>query len=72
MRLGKKADLVLCLYDVIGSFVNEKDYVILMLIFESDVHKNGCLGLSVMTLELTQHIAQNIVPVVMEVIQGDW
>lgn len=62
VRLGKKADLVLCLYDVIGSFVNEKDNLKILSNIRKHLHKDGCLVLSVMNLELTQHIAQNIVP----------
>lgn len=61
-HLEGKADLVLCLYDVIGSFVNEKDNRKILKNIRKHLRTNGRLVLSVMNLELTQHIAQNVVP----------
>lgn len=62
VQLDKKADLALCLYDVIGSFVKEKDNLKILKNIRKHLRSDGYLVLSVMNLELTRHIAQNIVP----------
>lgn len=61
VNLHKKADLVLCLYDVIGSFINYKDNYKIIKNINRHLNLNGFLVLSVMNLELTQFIAKNVV-----------
>lgn len=59
--LRKKADLALCLYDVVGSFVNKSDNLKILKTIRNHLKAKGYLVISVMNLELTKSIAQNIV-----------
>ncbi len=61
VKLGKKADLALCLYDVVGSFVNERDNLKILQNIRKHLKTKAYLVISVMNLELTEHIAQNVV-----------
>lgn len=70
VKVNKKSDLALCLYDVIGSFVKEKDNIKILKNIRNHLHSSGYLVLSVMNLELTKHIAQNTVPEVRDNLQA--
>lgn len=59
VSLNEKADLALCLYDVIGSFVGKRDNLKILKNIRKHLNPSGYLFLSVMNLELTNHIAQN-------------
>lgn len=52
-----KFDNVICLYDVIGSFPNEKDNVNIIQTAYNNLKENGVFVLSVMNMELTENIA---------------
>lgn len=55
----EKADVIICLYDVIGSFVNESDNNLIMENICNNIKKGGIIIASVMNFELTNHIAIN-------------
>ena len=54
LRLGNKYDLVLCLYDVIGSFRDETDNKKILRVIKRHLKKNGMAVVSVMNMELTE------------------
>lgn len=64
--LKKTADLALCLYDVVGSFVREEDNRAIVKNIHRHLKRGAILVLSVMNRELTEHIAIHKVPVVAE------
>ena len=51
-----KYDSVICLFDVIGSFPEEKDNISILKTAEKQLKKGGLLVVSVMNMELTEHI----------------
>lgn len=55
----KKADVVLCLYDVIGSFSEEKQNTKILHTLYRLLRKDGTAVVSVMNMELTENIARN-------------
>lgn len=55
----KQADIILCLYDVIGSFPDENDNLELINSLYNNLKPRGIAILSVMNMELTQSIAIN-------------
>lgn len=62
VSLGIQADLALCLYDVIGSFIHVEDNQAILKNIWRHLRNGGCLAMSVMNLELTRAIAINQVP----------
>lgn len=54
-----KADTVLCLYDVIGSFPNDKDNIKIIKSARKNLRKNGFFICSVMNMELTENICKH-------------
>lgn len=62
-QTGTKYKLILCLYDVIGSFRDEKDNRKIIKRIKSLLAKSGTAVISVMNMELTEKIAKNIVSV---------
>lgn len=64
--LKKTADLALCLYDVVGSFVREEDNRAIVKNIHRHLKRGAILVLSVMNRELTEHIAIHKVPVAAE------
>lgn len=58
LQLGSKYDLVLCLYDVIGSFREEKDNKNILKVIKRHLHPGGKAVVSVMNMELTEHKAK--------------
>ena len=59
LKRNLKADCILCLYDVIGSFPNEKDNNKIIKNAYKLLNQGGVFILSVMNMELTTHIAKN-------------
>lgn len=57
LKLGKKFDVVLCLYDVIGSFRSPEDNMRILKTIKRHLRKGGHAIISVMNMELTEHIA---------------
>lgn len=55
---SKKADLILCLYDVIGSFPVEKENLRIVKSIKRNLRKGGIAIISVMNMELTRNIAK--------------
>lgn len=55
---GEKFDLILCLYDVIGSFPNEKDNMKILENIYQNLKSNGHAVISVMNMELTNHLVK--------------
>lgn len=66
IELSEKADLALCLYDVVGSFVKEEDNRAIVRNIYRHLNRGAVLVLSVMNLELTEAIAIHKVPIVSE------
>lgn len=58
ISLGLEADLVICLYDVIGSFANEADNVMILSNLYKHLKVGGTAFISVMNYELTENIAK--------------
>lgn len=54
----KKADFALCLYDVIGSFPNEKDNEKILISLKRNLKRKSYAVVSVMNMELTKNIAK--------------
>lgn len=54
LRLGYKYDLILCLYDVIGSFREENDNKKILRVIKHHLKHNGTAVVSVMNMELTE------------------
>lgn len=59
IRLGKKSKLILCLYDVIGSFRDGADNLRIISKIKQHLAKNGHAIVSVMNMDLTESIALN-------------
>ncbi|MDO5416885.1 MAG: GNAT family N-acetyltransferase [Lachnospiraceae bacterium] len=59
IELKETADLALCLYDVVGSFVKEKDNLDIIRNIYRHLNESGLLVMSVMNLELTSALAKN-------------
>ena len=57
LKLGRKFDVVLCLFDVIGSFRSEDDNMRILKTIRHHLKKGGKAIVSVMNMELTEHIA---------------
>lgn len=53
----EKFDLILCLYDVIGSFRDEKENIKIINNIYANLKKGGKAVISVMNMELTKHLA---------------
>ena len=58
LKLEKKADVILCLYDVIGSFPQESENLRIIKSAKNNLKKNGLFICSVMNMELTQNICK--------------
>ena len=58
LKLEKKADAILCLYDVIGSFPEEKENNKIIKAAKMNLKKNGIFICSVMNMELTQSLCK--------------
>ncbi len=58
LKLSKKADVILCLYDVIGSFPQEKENIKIIKAAKQNLKKNGIFICSVMNMELTQNLCK--------------
>ena len=52
-------DLILCLYDVIGSYRTKEDNLNIIRSIEKKLRPGGCCIVSVMNMELTSYIAKN-------------
>lgn len=59
LRLGNKYDLILCLYDVIGSFREDTDKKKILRVIKHHLKNNGIAVVSVMNMELTEANAIN-------------
>lgn len=57
--LEEKAELALCLYDVIGSFVDVDNNLAILKNIHQHLHSSGYLVVSVMNLEMTAAIAKH-------------
>lgn len=57
INLGRQFDAVICLYDVIGTYVNDSDNNQIMSNISRHLKKGGFALISVMNLELTKKIA---------------
>lgn len=57
LNLGRKFDIVLCLYDVIGSFRQADDNFRILKTIKRHLRKGGMAVVSVMNMEMTEHIA---------------
>jgi 2-polyprenyl-3-methyl-5-hydroxy-6-metoxy-1,4-benzoquinol methylase len=57
--LGKTFDAAICLYDVVGSYVDENSNFQLLINISKHVKEGGFLLLSVMNMELTRKLARN-------------
>lgn len=55
----QQADAIICLYDVIGSYVNGKDNELILENICKNVKQGGTVILSVMNYELTSYLAKN-------------
>lgn len=62
VNLKEEVDLALCLYDVVGSFVNPEDNFAIIQNIYRHLKSGGHLVMSVMNLELTSFLATNKVP----------
>lgn len=58
LDLNIQADMVLCLYDVVGSFSDVKDNILILKNIFRHLKKGGVAFISVMNFELTNHIAK--------------
>lgn len=58
-ELGRTFDTVLCLYDVIGSYVDDGENLAIIRNIVRHTNQGGFVLLSVMNLELTERIAKN-------------
>ncbi|MCL2142790.1 MAG: GNAT family N-acetyltransferase [Methanomassiliicoccaceae archaeon] len=65
IRRHSKYDLALCLYDVVGSFPDEKDNMRIVSNLYDHLVPGGYMFMSVMNMELTEHLAHpnNIGPI---------
>ena len=60
INLKQKADVILCLYDVIGSFENKRENLLIANQLKKNCKKGGIVISSVMNFELTKHNAKHI------------
>lgn len=60
VNLELKQDVVLCLYDVIGSFVNDDDSRNILCNISRNLKSSGIAVISVMNYELTRHMAKHV------------
>lgn len=58
-RFGSKYDNVVCLFDVVGSFPDEKDNEKILKTAHDNLKEDGILVLSVMNMELTEAVVPN-------------
>ncbi len=58
LKCKSKADVILCLYDVIGSFPKEKDNINIIKAARRNLKKNGIFICSVMNMHLTENICK--------------
>lgn len=58
LRLNKKADVILCLYDVIGSFPKESENIKIIKAAKRNLKKGGIFICSVMNMELTESLCK--------------
>lgn len=58
LKLSKKADIILCLYDVIGSFPQEKENIRIIKAAKRNLKKGGIFICSVMNMELTENLCK--------------
>lgn len=56
--IAGKFDAIICLYDVIGSYRNKKDNIALLETIAVKLKKGGRAVISIMNMELTEHIAK--------------
>lgn len=61
--LRRNFDLILCLYDVIGSFPNENDNISIIKNINKHLLLNGHVAISVMNMELTDHLVKKRIDV---------
>lgn len=59
INLDSTFDLVLCLYDVVGSFVTEADNLAILNSISKSLKPRGVAFISVMNFEMTTHYAKN-------------
>lgn len=59
LKVSDKADVILCLYDVIGSFPKDQDNIKIIKTINSNLKKNGIVICSVMNMELTESICKH-------------
>lgn len=57
--LEEKADLILCLYDVIGSYHNDSDNMSILKNIYNNLSAGGTAVISVMNMELTRNMAKH-------------
>lgn len=62
IHLEEKADMALCLYDVVGAFVHQEDNVAIVENIYNHLKPGGYAVFSVMNLEITEKIAKYKVP----------
>ena len=58
LRLSKKADVILCLYDVIGSFPTSSENLKIIKAVKRNLKKGGIFICSVMNMELTKNLCK--------------
>ena len=58
LKLSKKADVIFCLYDVIGSFPQKSENIKILKAAKRNLKKNGIFICSVMNMELTQSLCK--------------
>lgn len=58
-RSTRQFDVILCLYDVIGSFRDNKDNERILAAVHSNLKKGGYAFISVMNMEYTEHVAKH-------------
>ena len=58
-ELQNEFELGICLYDVIGSFVDEHSNFEILKNLANHIKEGGCIFISVMNLELTERLAKN-------------
>ena len=59
LKLKNKADVIICLYDVIGSFPDKKENRKLIQAVKKNLKKDGIFICSVMNMELTEYLCKN-------------
>lgn len=59
LKFNNKADVIFCLYDVIGSFPDNKNNILILKSCRKYLKKKGKIVCSVMNMELTENICKN-------------